>query len=199
MQAIVGSYNDRQAPIPRLIIGVIGILLVLAPADAAATTPSPSPHAAAGYINTTAPPVNATINVVSPPDTVLNTSMLSNVSLSYLGFAHGASLFNASLPMEAENSTVSPLPTTNTSVASLIPSNATQNVSQNSSNTLLIPDPSWGAAILVNSSALRTTQLVVSNTTQTESTTVFTTVYNTTTVRELFILLKRFSGHFGSA
>jgi len=84
--------------------------------------------------------------------------------------------------MQAENSTISPLATHNASIASLLPQNATQNVGKNNSGTLLIADPSWGAAIVVNASNLHATQLVVSNTTSAGSTTVFTTVYNTTTV-----------------
>lgn len=184
MRGVVGWCNPRQASV-LLAAGLLGLLLVSLPtADAAATSSSPSPRAAVNLINTTAPGVNATINVLTPPDTLLNTTMLVNSSLSYIGFGSGVSLFNASFPVEAANTTVAPLHTTNTSIASLIPSNATQNVSQNGSNAVLISDPSWGAAILVNSSALRTTQLVTSNATQTESTTVFTTVYNTTTVRK---------------
>ena len=182
MHGVVGWCKARQVP-GLLTAELLSLLIVsLSTANAAATSPSPASRAATNLINTTAPGVNATINVLMPPDTLLNTTMLVNSSLSYIGFGSGVSLFNASFPKEAANTTVAPLRTTNTSIASLIPSNATQNVSQTGSNAVLIADPSWGAAILVNSSTLRTTQLVTSNTTQTESTTVFTTVYNTTTV-----------------
>ena len=135
--------------------------------------------------NTSAPAVTASVNVVAPPNTVLNVTMLTNASLSFLGFfSTGTSLFNASFPVEAQNTTVPPLPTHNTSIASLIPSNASETINQDGSDSLLIPDPSWGAAILVNASALESAQLVASNITQTSSTTVFTTVYNTTTVSQ---------------
>ena len=138
-------------------------------------------------VNTSAPAVNATVTTVNPP-ALLSSTLLTNVSLSSLGFSVGAaaSQFNASFPVQAANATVTPLASHNTSIASLIPKNATQDLSMNNSNTLLIADPSWGTAIVVNASSLNSTQLVVSNTTSVGSTTVFTTVYNTTTVR-LFV------------
>lgn len=167
--------------------GVWGVLMLIGASMSLAIAETPSSPLMTGAalpigVNTSAPAVDASINVVVPPNTLLNFTMLTNTSLSFLGFSSGASLFNASIPAEAQNTTVPPLPTHNTSIASLIPSNASQTLNQNGSNSLLIPDPSWGAAIVVNASALESAQLVLSNTTQTSSTTVFTTVYNTTTV-----------------
>ncbi len=159
-------------------------LNVLAHAAGVSTSPavvSPPAQTQSSVVNTTAPASNATITTVIPPQALMTSSSLTNLSLSSLGFDVGtaASLFNVSFPMQADNTTISPLATHNTSIASLLPQNATQDVSN---NTLLIADPSWGTAIVVNASSLNSTQLVVSNTTSFGSTTVFTTVYNTTTV-----------------
>lgn len=145
---------------------------------------SPPAEISSSSVNTSAPAVNATVTPVIPPVSVMTSAVLTNLSLSSLGFTVGAaaSQFNVSFPMQAENTTISPLATHNASIASLLPQNATQNVGKNNSGTLLVADPSWGAAIVVNASTLHATQLVVSNTTSAGSTTVFTTVYNTTTV-----------------
>ena len=145
---------------------------------------SPPAEISSSSVNTSTPAVNATVTTVIPPMSVMTSSVLTNLSLSSLGFTVGAaaSQFNVSFPMQAENTTTSPLATHNASIASLLPQNATQNVGKNNSGTLLVADPSWGAAIVVNASSLNSTQLVVSNTASVGSTTVFTTVYNTTTV-----------------
>ncbi|KAL0031693.1 hypothetical protein WJX79_001570 [Trebouxia sp. C0005] len=145
---------------------------------------SPPAEISSLSVNTSAPAVNATVTTVIPPVSLMTSSVLTNLSLSSLGFTVGAaaSQFNVSFPVQADNTTISPLATHNASIASFLPQNATQNVGKNNSDTLLVADPSWGAAIVVNASSLSATQLVVSNTTTAGSTTVFTTVYNTTTV-----------------
>ncbi|DBB06710.1 TPA: hypothetical protein ACH3X1_012211 [Trebouxia sp. C0004] len=145
---------------------------------------TPPAESSSSTVNTSAPAVNATVTTVIPPVSAMTSSVLTNFSLSSLGFTVGAaaSQFNVSFPVQAENTTISPLATHNASIASLLPQNATQDVGTNNSGTLLVADPSWGAAFVVNASSLNSTQVVVSNTTSAGSTTVFTTVYNTTTV-----------------
>lgn len=149
-----------------------------------ATTPGPA-NTQPAALNTTAPGVNATVTTVIPPQFATATTKLVNVSLSSLGLSVGAaaSQFTASFPAQSQNTTTSPLPTRNASVGTFLPPSATETVTANNSRAVLIPDPSWGAAIIVsNASSLNATQLVVSNATSLGSATVFTTVYNTTTV-----------------
>lgn len=114
---------------------------------------------------------------------------LQNVTFSSVGIEVGATApqFNASIPLQTDNTTVAPLESFNTSVASLLPANATS--ATNDSSKLLIADPSWGKEIVVLASSLNTTQLVVSNATDLGSTTAFTTVYNTTTVNCILTFL----------
>ena len=142
---------------------------------------TPLPGSTVDY-NTSAPAANASVTTVMPPETLTSSSELQNVTFSSIGTETGAtaSQFNASIPLQTDSTTVAPLETFNTSVASLLPDNATS--ATNDSNTLLIADPSWGKEIVVSASSLNTTQLVVSNATDLGSTTAFTTVYNTTTV-----------------
>ena len=143
---------------------------------------TPLPVSTVDY-NTSAPAANASVTTVMPPETLASSSELQNVTFSSIGTEMGAtaSQFNASIPLQTDSTTVAPLETFNTSVASLLPENATS--ATNDSSTLLIADPSWGKEIVVSASSLNTTQLVVSNATDLGSTTAFTTVYNTTTVR----------------
>lgn len=158
--------------------------VLMATAQSPGTTPVlVSPPQA--IVNTSAPAANASVITVTPPETADFSSMLSNITFSSVGLDVGTAVsqFNASIPLQAENTTTPPLDTFNTSVASLLPQNSTQAVGKDNSTTLLIADPSWGKAILVNASSLNTTQLVVSNATDLGSATAFTTVYNTTTVR----------------
>lgn len=157
-------------------------------AQSTAPTATPVSGAARLPFNTSAPAANASLVTVVPPEALTPSSDLKNVTFSSIGFGGGttASQFNASIPLQTtDNATVAPLETFNTSVASLLPKNATQVISKNDSSTLLIADPSWGKEIVVKASSLNSTQLVVSNATDLGSTTAFTTVYNTTTVHAL--------------
>lgn len=169
------------------VLALAFILVASAQSPGPTTTPaSVSPGAA---FNTSAPAANASLVTVAPPE-VLTSEDLQNVTFSSVGFGGGttASQFNASIPLQAtDNATVAPLETFNTSVASLLPRNATQVISKNDSSTLLIVDPSWGTEIVVKASSLNSTQLVVSNATDLGSTTAFTTVYNTTTVNASYL------------
>lgn len=155
--------------------------VLLASAESPDPTSTPLPVSTVDY-NTSAPAANASVVTVIPPQTLTSSSDLQNVTFSSIGFEMGAtaSQFNASIPLQTDSTTVAPLESFNTSVASLLPENATS--ATNDSSTLLIPDPSWGKEIVVPASSLNTTQLVVSNATDLGSTTAFTTVYNTTTV-----------------
>ena len=172
--------------VPTLAWLCVLILSTYAAISSASPVPESSPaETQASSVNTSAPAVNADVVTVDFTSIAAASSALTNVSLSSVGFDVGTAVsqFNVSFPMQADNTTIAPLATHDTSVASLLPQNATQSVGKNNSGTLLVADPSWGAAILVNASTLNSTQLVVSNSTSVGSTTVFTTVYNTTTVR----------------
>lgn len=181
-----------------LFISTLALTAVLvANAESPVTTPVPVSPASLAIVNTSAPAANASIVTVMPPQTLETPSILSNITFASVGLdiAAAASQFNASIPLEAVNSTIAPLKTVNASVASLLPANATQVINKNDNSTLLVADPSWGKAIVVNASSLDSTKLVVSNATDLGGTTVFTTVYNTTTVCTTWS--SQFAGSFG--
>ena len=168
---------------------VLLVLVLVSTLTASAQSPAPSTtpvSVAAGLpFSTRAPAANASVVTVVPPEALTSSSDFQNVTFSSIGLGGGttASQLNASIPLQTtDNATVSPLETFNTSLASLLPRNATQVINKNDSSTLLIADPSWGKEIVVKASSLNSTQLVVSNATDFGSTTAFTTVYNTTTV-----------------
>nr|QOL01204.1 putative extracellular protein TR9_013c [Trebouxia lynnae] len=172
----------RQLP---LFISILALTAVLmARAESPVATPLPVSPASLAIVNTSAPAANASVVTVMPPESFSSISVLTNITFASVGLniAAAVSQFNASIPVQAANSTIAPLRTVNASVASLLPSNATQVISENDSSTLLVADPSWGKAIVVNASSLNSTKLVVSNATDLGATTIFTTVYNTTTV-----------------
>ena len=176
--------NFRMKRYSRCILCVLGLSsMLVASAQSPDPTTTPLPVSTVDYMyNTSAPAANASVITVIPPETLASSSELQNVTFSSIGFELGAtaSQFNASIPLQADNTTVAPLESFNTSVASLLPENTTS--ATNDSNTLLIANPSWGKEIVVPASSLNTTQLVVSSATDLGSTTAFTTVYNTTTV-----------------
>lgn len=166
----------------RSILCVLALSSVfVASAQSPDPTATPLPVPTVDY-NTSAPAANASVVTVMPLETIISSVELQNVTFSSVGFEMEAtaSQFNASIPLQTDNTTVAPLESFNTSVASLLPENATS--ATNDSSTLLIADPSWGKEIVVSASSLNTTQLVVSHATDLGSTTAFTTVYNTTTV-----------------
>ena len=166
-----------------LVTALVSTLVARAQSPDPTTTPLPT--SAVPDFNTSAPAANASVMTVVPPEALTSSSELQNGTFSSIGFEDGttATQFNASIPLQTDNATVAALETFNTSVASLLPENATQVISENDNSTLLIADPSWGREIVVQAASLNSTQLVVSNATDLGSTTAFTTVYNTTTVR----------------
>ena len=170
----------------RSILCVVALSSVLATsAQSPDPTTTPLPVSTVDF-NTSAPAANASVVTVIPPEALTSSLELQNVTFSSVGLEMGAPQFNASIPLQTDNTTVAPLESFNTSVASLLPENATS--ATNDSSKLLIADPSWGKEIVVLASSLNATQLVVSNATDLGSTTAFTTVYNTTTVNCTLIL-----------
>lgn len=166
----------------RSFLCMVALCFVLAiSAQSPDPTMTPLPVSTVDF-NTSAPAANASVVTVMPPEALTSTWELQNVTFSSVGLEMGATApqFNASIPLQTDNTTVAPLESFITSVASLLPENATS--ATNDSSKLLIADPSWGKEIVVLASSLNTTQLVVSNATDLGSTTAFTTVYNTTTV-----------------
>ena len=172
----------RHALLNKSALTLVTVLVVNAqPPTAASLHISPAPLA---IFNTSAPSINASVTTVAPPETLTSSLVVTNITFSSVGLdvAAASAQFNATIPLQAANTTVPAVKTVSTSVASLLPSNATQSISKANNSTLLVADPTWGKAIVVNASSLTSTKLVLSNATDLGATVAFQTAYNTTTV-----------------